>query len=109
MARTGLASVMAPGKSGTMTAATLLHRIDDARSFAQVVIETVREPLLVLDGDLNIQLASGSFHRYFALTSGETQDEGLFALDNGAWETPGLRDLAAPVPPPDRLRWKALS
>ena len=61
--------------------------------FAQVVIETVREPLLVLDGDLNIQLASGSFHRYFDLTSGETQDAGLFALDNGAWETPGLRDL----------------
>jgi chemotaxis protein methyltransferase CheR len=76
-----------------MTAPTLLNRIDDARSFAQVVIESVREPLLVLDDELNIQLASGSFHRYFDLTSDETQDEGLFALDRGAWETPGLRDL----------------
>jgi two-component sensor histidine kinase len=76
-----------------MTAATLLNRIDDARSFAQVVIESVREPLLVLDGELNIQLASGSFHRYFDLTSDETQDEDLFALDDGTWETPGLRDL----------------
>jgi two-component sensor histidine kinase len=76
-----------------MTAATLLGRIDDARLFAQVVIETVREPLLVLDGELNIQLASGSFHSYFELTSDQTQDAGLFALDGGAWETPGLREL----------------
>jgi two-component sensor histidine kinase len=76
-----------------MTTTTLLHRIDDARSFAQVVIETIREPLVVLDADLNIQLASGSFHRYFELTSDETQDEGLFDLDGGAWETPGLRAL----------------
>jgi chemotaxis protein methyltransferase CheR len=75
------------------TTTTLLHRIDDARSFAQVIIETVREPLVVLDADLNIQLASGSFHSYFDLTSDDTQDEGLFALDGGAWETPGLRAL----------------
>jgi two-component sensor histidine kinase len=75
------------------TTTTLLHRIDDARSFAQVIIETVREPLVVLDADLNIQLASGSFHSYFALTSDDTQDEGLFDLDGGAWETPGLRAL----------------
>jgi hypothetical protein len=54
---------MAASDMGLMTAAALLNRIDDARSFAQVVIESVREPLLVLDGELNIQLASGSFHR----------------------------------------------
>ena len=76
-----------------LVAAALLNRIDDARLFAQVVIETLREPLVVLDGELNIQLASGSFHRYFDLTSTQTQDSGLFDLDGGAWETPGLRDL----------------
>src|SRR6202522_1821854 len=76
-----------------MTAATLLNRIDDTRLFAQVVIETVREPLVVLDGELNIQLASGSFHTYFELTSDQTQDEGLFDLDDGAWHTSGLRAL----------------
>jgi two-component sensor histidine kinase len=84
---------MAASEMGIMTAAALLNRIEDARLFAQVVIETVREPLVVLDGELNIQLASGSFHRYFDLTSRQTQDAGLFALDDGAWETSGLRDL----------------
>ena len=44
----------------------------------------------MLDGDLNIQLASGSFHRYFEITPDETQNEGLFALDDGAWNAPGL-------------------
>jgi two-component sensor histidine kinase len=77
-----------------MTTATKpLQKIADALSFAQVVVETVREPLLVLDGNLNIQLASGSFHRSFKITADETQEEGLFALDNGAWDIPGLRTL----------------
>ena len=79
---------MAASEMGIMTAAALLNRIEDARLFAQVVIETVREPLVVLDGELNIQLASGSFHRYFDLTSRQTQDAGLFALDDGAWDIP---------------------
>ena len=75
---------------GSKTAATLLEKIDDAHSFTRVIIDTIREPLLVLDGNLKIQLASESFHRFFKIESDQTQDCRLFAVDGGVWETPEL-------------------
>ena len=41
----------------------LFDRVEDARSFAQIVVDTVREPLLVLDADGKVLFASDSFHR----------------------------------------------
>ena len=51
-------------------------------------MDTVREPLLVLDGDLNILFASGSFYRSFQIAPEQARNERIFALDNGAWDTP---------------------
>jgi chemotaxis protein methyltransferase CheR len=65
----------------------------DARSLAQIIVDTVREPLLVLDGDLNILFASSSFYHTFQTAPENARDEKLFALDNGAWDTPELRAL----------------
>ena len=71
----------------------LFDQIEDARSLAQIIVDTVREPLLVLDDDLNILVASTSFHRSFQIGVEETQGCSLFALDNGAWDIPALRLL----------------
>ena len=65
----------------------------DARSLAQIIVDTVREPLLVLDGDLNILFASGSFYRSFQIAPEQARNERIFALDNGAWDTPQMRGL----------------
>ena len=56
-------------------------------------MDTVREPLLVLDGDLNILFASRSFYRSFQTAPENARDEKLFALDHGAWDVPELRTL----------------
>ena len=77
-----------------MTVTALMDRIGDARSLAQIVLETVREPLLVLDNNLEILAASDSFHRSFQIDAQETRDQKLFALDNGVWDIPDLRTLA---------------
>ncbi len=74
-------------------------KIEDARTLAQIVVDTVRDPLLVLDGQLKIMFASGSFLRAFALSESETQDQELFALDNGAWNIPALRMLLERIIP----------
>ena len=74
----------------------------DARSLAQIVLETVREPLLVLDKNLEILAASESFLRAFRLGAGETRGRMLFALDNGAWDIPELHVLLE-CPPADRV------
>jgi chemotaxis protein methyltransferase CheR len=70
----------------------LFERLD-ARSLAQIIVDTVREPLLVLDGDLNILFASKSFYKTFKVAPENAREEKLFALDNGAWDTPALRTL----------------
>jgi two-component sensor histidine kinase len=78
---------------------TLFDQVEDARLLAQIVVESVHEPLLVLDGDLKILVASGSFHRAFQLDAALTQNTKLFALDNGAWDIPALRLLLERIIP----------
>jgi two-component sensor histidine kinase len=71
----------------------LLDKIEDVRSLAQIIVDTIREPLLVLDGDLNILVASTSFHNWFQIGFDDTLGTSLFALDGGGWDIPALRLL----------------
>lgn len=71
----------------------LFDRIEDARTLAQIVVETVREPLLVLDHTLKILVASSSFHKSFQISPRDTPGQLLFALDDGAWNIPALHTL----------------
>ena len=72
---------------------TLFDKIEDARSLAQIVVETVREPLLVLDDRLTIQVASNSFHKTFCINPDDTAGKPLFTLDKGGWDIPALHLL----------------
>jgi len=76
-----------------VAAIALADRLVDARALAQIVLETVRAPLLVLDNDLEILAASDFFHRLFRIGAEETRGQKLFALDNGAWDIPELHVL----------------
>jgi chemotaxis protein methyltransferase CheR len=76
-----------------MDLTTSIDRIEDARSLAQIVMEAVREPLLVLDNNLEILAASNSFHRAFRISTHDTRNQKLFALDDGAWDFPELHTL----------------
>ena len=42
----------------------------DACALAQAIVDTVREPLLVLDHDLRVVAASRSFYMTFSATAG---------------------------------------
>ncbi|WP_171020235.1 chemotaxis protein CheB [Hydrogenophaga sp. 2FB] len=57
------------------------------------IIATVREPLVVLDADLRIQMASGSFYRHFGVHREATEGRLLFELGNGQWNIDRLRHL----------------
>ncbi|MGV2287592.1 chemotaxis protein CheB [Trinickia sp. YCB016] len=67
----------------------------DARDYARAIIETVRDPLLVLDSELRIQMASRSFYRTFRQMPSDTEGRRLFELGNGQWNIPELRALLA--------------
>jgi PAS domain S-box-containing protein len=70
-----------------------------ALEYAENVVETVRESLLVLDGDLRVQSANASFYRTFRVTPAETENCLLYDLGNRQWDIPALRKLLEEILP----------
>jgi len=66
---------------------------EQARDYAEAMIETVREPLLVLDADLRVERATPAFYETFQVTREETEGRFLYDLGNGQWNRPRLREL----------------
>jgi PAS domain S-box-containing protein len=64
-----------------------------ARIDAESVIETVREPLVVLTPDLHVISANRAFYLMFQVTSQETTNKLLYDLGNRQWDIPALRHL----------------
>jgi len=69
------------------------------RSLEEAIVDTVREPLVVLDNALRVVVASRSFYRAFAVTSQDTEGRLFYKLGNGQWNIPALRELLAAVIP----------
>jgi two-component system CheB/CheR fusion protein len=67
--------------------------------YAESIVETVREPLVVLDAELHVLSASRSFYRTFQVAPEETVGELLYDLGNGQWEIPALRELLEDILP----------
>lgn len=68
---------------------------------ADSIVDTVREPMLVLSADLRVKKANRSFCRKFRVTPAETVDQLVYELGNGQWDIPGLRKLLEEVLPRD--------
>jgi len=66
---------------------------------AQGIIDTVPDPLLVLDESLLVQSASRSFFETFRVSRYETIGQHVYELGNGQWDIPELRQLLADVLP----------
>jgi PAS domain S-box-containing protein len=65
--------------------------VQDAREFAESIIATVREPLLVLDETLEVVAANRSFYNIFKVKPEETIGKKVYRLGNGQWNIPELR------------------
>jgi PAS domain S-box-containing protein len=62
-------------------------------NYSDDIVQTVREPLLVLDAGLRVKQASRSFYRTFKVTPQETYGRSLYELGDGQWNIPALRKL----------------
>jgi two-component system CheB/CheR fusion protein len=60
-------------------------------AFAERIVETVREPLAVLDGDFCVVSANPAFKRRFGDSEGAPAPRSLFEWGAGAFASPGLR------------------
>jgi len=74
-----------------------------AREYAENIVETVREPLVVLDYDLKIITANHSFYKTFIVKPEDTIGNYLYDLGNGQWNIPKLRLLVEEILPKDTV------
>ena len=64
-----------------------------ARDFAEAIIRTTRDPLLILDADLRIRTANAAFYATFNVSPAEAEGRSIYDLGNGQWNIPGIRQL----------------
>lgn len=75
------------------------HAVDAARDYAENTVDTVRDPLLVLNADLCVESANRSFYRAFHVSPSETIGTFIYDLGNRQWNIPRLRELLEDVLP----------
>jgi signal transduction histidine kinase len=73
--------------------------VEDIQDFAQDIVDTVREPLLMLDTTLRVQSANRAFYQTFHVSPEETENHLIYELGNGQWDIPALRTLLEEVVP----------
>jgi len=69
------------------------------RNYAEGIIATTRDPLIVLNSDLRVYTASEAFYRTFKLQPVEVQGRLIYELGNQQWDIPGLRQLLEDILP----------
>lgn len=75
------------------------QQLSTARLYSEAIIETIREPLLVLNRDLRIRSANASFFRYFNTSENDIEGKSLFDISNGVWDVPKFREQLLRVLP----------
>ncbi|HEX8915327.1 MAG TPA: PAS domain S-box protein, partial [Humisphaera sp.] len=77
--------------------------VEQARSYAESIVETLHEPLLVLHPDLTVRTANAAFYRNFAVVPATTVGRRVYDLGNGQWNIPALRELLEDVLPANKV------
>jgi two-component system CheB/CheR fusion protein len=76
--------------------------VQEARELAEGIVDTVREPLVVLDSELKVISANRSFYRDFRVTPEKTVGNQIYELGNRQWNIAKLRELLETILPRDR-------
>jgi two-component system, chemotaxis family, CheB/CheR fusion protein len=67
--------------------------LEGARDYADAIVETVRQSLIVLSADFRVIRANQYFYNTFDLVPTQTEQQSIFELGNGLWDLPSLRSL----------------
>lgn len=70
-----------------------------AWTYIKTVVDTVREPFVILDEDLRILSANRSFYNFFQVNEDDTINKRVYDLGNGQWNIPKLRSLLEEILP----------
>ena len=73
--------------------------VDQAREYAESIVKTLHEPLLVLNADLTVSTANEAFYQHFKVNADQTIGRKIYNLGNGQWDIPALRTALEEVLP----------
>ncbi len=73
------------------------ERVKTALKLAGSVMDTLPDPVLVLDSDLVVMSANRVYYDIFSTTTAETIGKSLYDLGNHQWDIPELRGLLTEV------------
>jgi chemotaxis protein methyltransferase CheR len=73
--------------------------VEDAQALAVAIVDTIPEPFVVLDGDLNVLAASRCFYEFFREDESQVRGRPFFQIGNGQWDIPALRLLIETIIP----------
>ena len=68
----------------------------------QSIVDTIRDPLVVLENDMTIVTSSKAFLTMFGITAAETRGRRLAELGQHQWDVPALRHLMEKVLPENK-------
>lgn len=71
----------------------------ESLEYAESIIDTVREPLIVLDQELRVISVNRSFYNFFKVKPVETLGQHIYELGNKQWDIPKLRELLETILP----------
>ena len=77
----------------------LNNELKASLDYTRGIIDTLSEPILVLDSKLKILSANRSFYEYFQVTQKSTEGKLIYKLGNGQWNLPELRKLLEDILP----------
>ena len=70
-----------------------------ARDYAESIVRTVRDPLLILNSDLSVHAANEAFYKTFKVSPAESERRLIYDLGNGQWNISALRELLEEILP----------
>lgn len=70
-----------------------------AWTYIRTVVDTLREPFLILDEDLRVISANRTFYSFFQVVQEETEGKLVYDLGNGQWNIPKLKILLEDILP----------
>jgi two-component system, chemotaxis family, CheB/CheR fusion protein len=78
---------------------SLNEQITKERDYAEAIVATVREPLLVLDKHLRLKTANNAFYKTFHLTEQDAEGKLIYDIANKQWNIPELQTLLENILP----------
>ncbi|MDP5199066.1 CheR family methyltransferase [Flavobacterium sp. DG2-3] len=63
------------------------------RDYAESIVQTIREPLIIIDKDYTVKSANPAFYKYFGTTDKETEGFSFFEIGNSQWDIPDFKNL----------------